>query len=318
MRLMSLAGAIGIWAITAMASERGKSVYDDLLGDPAGRRANPPGSDLNIVTPDIRDEVILYLRRYASGTDAFSGNKTGLSHNSSAQLILIRLGDEQTIAEFLKERDEVESKYGGMTATMENPEMESAQPLLIPGLAPKFFRQDGDAVSVLRDDDLSWLLYPVSAAASLSALGIMKESPVFNASLREWAGAMYESVTNEDARRRTHRDFPPAPNAVLVELRKSMREWWKENARNFEAKDYASVKPGAWLPAANAAATAESAKDTADSPVSKAEIPHPVGTVGEPVPPASYSSTLIYPVAIGSSLLLLASIAFFLRRRKSG
>ena len=85
MRPATLAGIIGVWAMTAIASDRGKNAYLDLLGDPDGRLAKTPGSDLNIVTPDIRDEVILYLRRYASGADAFSGNNTGLSHNPSGR-----------------------------------------------------------------------------------------------------------------------------------------------------------------------------------------------------------------------------------------
>ena len=320
---MGLAGVICVWAMTAIASERAKSVYNDLLGDPDGRLAKTPGSDLNMVTPDIRDEVILYLRRYASGTDAFSGNKTGLSHNSSAIRLLIRLGDEQQIEEHLKDVDATFAKFGGYSLGAIIYDGEVAHPLLIPRLAKHFFAEDGDNPWEHRVDD-SWnLVYPKSIGCAVSTLGMMRNLPAFSSELRSWADKTYQRVRHAaykmGPRLPDHLiPYPDAEDIDLTELRKAMREWWKENAGSFAVRDYASVKPGAWLPATKAPAAAESAKGTTDSPASRAEITHPVGIASEPVPPASSSSPLIYPLAIGSSLLLLASIAFFLRRKKSG
>ena len=318
MKSMILAGVFSVCAIMAIGSERGKSVYNDLIGDPVGRRANPPGSDLNMVTPDIRDEVMLYLRRYASGLDSADGGKTDLSHNPSAKLLLMRLGDEQQIEERKKVFDAILAEFGGYSLGAIIYDGEVAHPLLIPHLAKNFLAEDGDKTWEYQRGDIGDLVYPKSIGCAVSTLGIMRNSPAFSPAVRNWADKTYIRVRYaEELPEGAPVLFPKSDAIDLTALRKAMREWWKENAGSFAAKDYASVKPGAWLPAAKVPATGDAVKDMGQPPASKVEPPSTTVTGAEPAQASSSSSPLIYPFAIGSSLLLLAAIAFFLRRKKS-
>ena len=320
---MSLAAVIGVWAMTAIASERAKSVYDQLKGDPDGRLAKTPGSDLNIVTPDIRDEVIMYLRRSASGADEDTGIKTDFGPDGHAKRLLIRLGDEQKIEEYLKIHEDAASRFGGIPRAWIDYSGEVAHPLLIPRLAKYFFVDDGNSVWDGRIDDVGNMVYPASIGSAVCTLAIIRNSPAFNSALQKWADNAYQRVIHAEYKKLGFRlpdhliPFPRAADIDLAELRKAMRAWWKENARYFEAKDYASVKPGAWLPAAKVPAAAGTTKDTTQPTAAKTETPSPGPQTGEPAPIASSASPFLYPAVIGLSALLLAALAFLLRRRQT-
>ena len=294
-----------------------RKTVDRLLGDP--RKA-----EIQNVPLEMREAVIQRLKSIADGSDSEYGLKSQNQYDDQAKSILLRFGDEQAIEDYFKERDHYAGKSGALRNTTISFEAGLAQPLLIPRLAKYFGLEDGDKAWLHLDEDILSRLYPVSIGSTVSAFGTMRSSPAFSPAVREWAEKTFERVEYAESKLKLgESEFPtpltwiPKADIDLKELRKAMREWWKENAPAFAAKDYASVKPGAWLPAAKLPTTAGSVQDTTPPPAANAEASNPAASVGKSAPDPSPSSPLIYSVAIGSSLLLLASIVFFLRRKKS-
>ena len=175
--LPSLATASAIFM--AIHSELAVNVFDYLLGDPMG-------SELHVVSPEIRNEVILRLQRYAHGMDPDDGIRTGLHANLSAQLLLLRLGDERSIVEKMQE-DRRLAEEAGKIDIEERILERSAQPLLIPYLARDFSREDGDEITYWSQGDLSFEYYPISAGSAFRAIGIVANSAAFNPVVRAWA-----------------------------------------------------------------------------------------------------------------------------------
>lgn len=220
-----------------------RKVFSYLLDDPRE-------SELHVVTPDIRDGVIMRLRRYAHGADSESGARSGLHRDSSSLVVLFRLGDMQTIEEVMKEYHEAPGEWeyepgmrkGGGVRLYDRTFADSAQPLLIPYLAREFFREDLNTVAV---DDIEGVgdktefngafeLMPASVGSAFYAVGILKKSPFFSGAVHEWA-----EKADWALRLHTGRD--------IVKYRQIMQQWWGDNAKHFEAKDYGAVQPGAPL-----------------------------------------------------------------------
>ena len=312
---MSLVAVHAAWILAVTNSEFAKYVENELI-------RNPRGSDIEMVTPEIRKEVILYLRRYADGADPDSGTKAGLGPDPGAQLLLLRLGDEQQIEEYSKSLEAAISKFRGISRARIDYSGEAAQPLLIPRLAKYFFADDGDNFWDDRIvDDVVNILYPVSVGSAVTTLAILRNSPVFDTAVQKWADNAYQRVIHAEYKKLgfTLPDhlipFPTATDIDLADLRKSMREWWRENARYFETKDYASVKPGVPIASPSVEPKPPVSAEVTQQPKGSAEPPLATAPAAQPAPAPSTSSPLIYPLAIGFTALLLGTLALFLRRK---
>lgn len=299
-----------LFALVAFADDEVPGdLVENLIGEPLG-------ADVQKVTPPIRDAVIRRLRRIVDGSDSEFGIKSGLHYGEEAKLILMRLGDEHEIESHCKMRDAHLTKSGEFSAGVIGFYVELSLPQLIPGLATYFSKEDGDNAWLHQEDERRDIVYPVSIGSAVSALGIMKGSPAFNPAVRKWAEDAFERVEYGQSKLDLVVPTPiPKADIDLKELRQSMREWWKENAPAFAAKDYASVKPGASPPVPKTPATAETAKDNSQPPALRTETPQATAPTSEPMPSPSASSPLIYPMAIGLSALLIAAIALLIQRK---
>lgn len=289
-----------ILVATIFASEKGLLVYGKLKHDPEGRLSVPRGSNLKIVTPDIRDEVIMYLRRGAEGADAITGRTNYLGPDRTSAMLLIRLGDEQQMKKAM-DRYRQEAENSGHTL---NPEPGIAQemtgtgqPLMIPLFAPDFFRNDGDHIRLYSDGDMTFWESPLSISSIFSTLSVIQKSSEFSNELRGWARAI-----DEEFARRLYK-MPPH----LGIFKSIMQQWWRENEKHFAAKDYAAVKPGA--PVAETLKPAESPAEA--TPKAAAEVPVPPAPASPPtVVQKSPSNARYYIVAVILSVLALAAIVF--------
>ena len=295
-RAIVLLGALSLLGLTN--DEVARNVYNYLHGD-------PKGSELQVVTPEIREQVVLRLRRYAYGFDSETGAKTDNSRDSSALVVLLRLGDLQTIKEMMNEYHQSPGEWDrgyraeGLVDLNDRDFAESAQPLLIPYLAREFFRDD---LHLAPDENEKTDLVPASVGSGYYAVSIMKNSPVFSANVRKWADKAYFAL-----RLHTGRD--------IVKYQQVMQQWWRDDAKHFETKDYAAVKPGVPLVSAFVEPKPLVAVEASQQPMASAELPLATAPAAQPAPAPSTSSPLIYPLAIGFTALLLGALAFFLRRK---
>ena len=308
MKPLALVVANLIWVLTASGSERGKSVHNQLQGDPLGLLAKPPGSDLNIVTPEIRDEVIMYLRRGADGADPDSGIKSGLGPSPNSYDLLLRLGDEQTMMEEVEAYRNDAAEHGKASMKVSR-WAETAQPLLIPMIAEDFYRDDGDEITFDQIDDLSRPKGSLSAGSALRAVVILQNSPAFSQEVRTWARETYDGYKIIEA------GIADGNRGNVSRFLQVMRTWWRGNESHFAAKDYAAVNPGAAL--------AEVVKrNNIEAPTSSQMPPIAPALTGAPSPAIaiaaeSQSSPYIIPAAVGLSVLAITAAALLYRRKKN-
>ena len=210
--------------------------------------------------------------------------KASGQRNGSSELDLFLFGDpemmKQWADDFLNRRDD-----RGLYL--------SQSPELIPMIAPGLSNQDPVAIGYG---------IPLSSAAATAILHVIANTDAFSAETRIWAQAVPAQIE-------------PSVEGRL-EYIEMMRNWWRENERHFQAKDYAAVKRGAPL------SEPKPPEDT-EPPAASEPLPT-VPTVPTPPSPSavvsipSDSSPYIIPVAIGLSALLIAATIFIFRRKKSG
>ena len=136
--------------LAATQSEAARSVFNKLIGDP--RHA-----DAQTVTPEIREEVLMYLRRYADGADPDSGIKSGGNPSETAKLLLLRLEDQEAITQLMKERRDSKVKFG-YSGVPDPGFLEFLPVSIIPELSEDFYLEDGNEVtSRIRGGDVLWL-----------------------------------------------------------------------------------------------------------------------------------------------------------------
>ena len=309
-RAVTILSALSILGSTR--AELVKNVENYLVGD-------PKGSKLQVVTPEIREEVIMRLRRTAYGFDSDTGAK--MEHrNKTALLVLLRLGDVPTIEDVMREYHETpgewewEKNRSGVVGLLDGTFPDSAQPLLIPYLAREFFRED---LHTADDEVMEREGFPGSVGSAFYAIGIMKKSPVFNAPVRKWA-----EKADWALRLHTGRD--------IVKYREVMQQWWWDNAKHFEAKDYGAVQPGAPLvttyispgplpPEVVERTGAKVSPDAAAIEASTAGVkPQSASTTEEATHEIARTSSEWTFVAIAAGcLVLLGGLLVFWRRRPS-
>lgn len=290
--------------IPAVYGDLAANVFDYLIGNP--RRA-----ELHVITPEIRDGVILRLRRYAKGLHPESGAETGLGGARTAQLLLLRLGDERAMEEALKALSDAAQKHGMLLSDGSEDLVNSAQPLFIPSLAEYLFRDDGNAARREWEGDLVYDWIPVSAACALYAVHIMENSPGFTPAVTEWAKKTRHAMKlwNDDLVSYRKRD--------LAGFRQLMREWWRENEQFFRARNYQAVQPGRLLVQEPASAPEPTAFTGLPPP--GAAQPHsaapntsvPIASATESVTPSGALLWAGAAIAVG----LLVGLLFFRKRR---
>jgi hypothetical protein len=178
-------------------------------------------SDLSVVTPDIREEVLARIREKAAGP---SGR---LNVNGRADcVLLLRLNDEPTMREL------VSATRSGLTSDQGIPFNEelalSGQPALLPMIAEDFFRDDGIEVKMyVVDGDIGVTSRPFSLVMCRVGLEIVSRSDAFIEETRKWAQNLLQRT---DA------------NPKLA--REVMRKWWRENEKAIGDRAYKLVRPG--------------------------------------------------------------------------
>jgi hypothetical protein len=260
---------------------------------------------MNVITPEmvdpaIRDEVVVQLRAKLRSDDVTIPVDVSIS--------LILLGDEETIAKWMKASKAAQLKEG------KNKSIGSdglpVQPLLIPYLAEDFFRDDGEEWTATIIDDQMVLSEPISIGSIMAVLSLLRRSPAFSPEVKTWLYSAKGRFLYS--------------NLDMLKLRNLMRQWWRENEGHFAAKDYAAVKPGASLAGvlkfdslealAASRKTLKAAAPTAPEPSTPAPT---TPTPNTAVIATTQSSPYLIPAAVGLSAMAMAA-AFFLWRKKSG
>lgn len=136
---------------------------------------------------------MMYLRRNADGADPNSGIKSGIGPSESAQLLRLRLGDEEAISMELKSARDFYAKYG-KASVGSSKGLKWAKPSLIPELAKDFVAEDGNEIGFEDTGDLATEDPPLSVSSALFAIGIIKGSPAFDPTVREWAQTTYDTI----------------------------------------------------------------------------------------------------------------------------
>ena len=209
---ISFVYAIGVHA----ASETEKFVLR-LLQEPGNK------TDLSVVTNENRDAATKLLREIAIGKVTKIG--TVLPDNISAEVVLIRLNDGETINRLI---ESYRANYGSRGSFWLAEHLEWAgQASVIPLLAADFFLEDGNQGRINREGKGGGLrVIPRSAFSGITALRITIASKQFSDETRAWA--------NE----RLMQDCYP-----YDKFRAEMRLWWKQNYGAFAKGDYKAVNP---------------------------------------------------------------------------
>jgi hypothetical protein len=179
-------------------------------------------SELSIVGAD-RSAVIARLREVATRKINHIGTASLSADN--AQIVLMRLGDDQTIKQVIEEYRQYNSQY----ALAHVPDMLewSHQPRAIPYLAQDFYLNDDPSAGVVQKPDVD---FGTSAPArsifsAIISLEIIKRAPEFAPSLKTWAKDAYQLRLKN-------------PKA----FRAMMKFWWDENKNAFLSKSCDAVQ----------------------------------------------------------------------------
>jgi hypothetical protein len=175
----------------------------------------------------------------------------------------------------------------------------SGVPTLLPDLAPVLLRQEpwkdlnlGGDVGV----------YPASFNMATAFIRLVARSTYFSKKVNAWAKRFGEKPMIYD---------PVQAN----ELRDLTREWWRENESKIRAGDYTAVKPGR-DPTTTTEPPAPIHGSVATPPASSPSqsIPDVRSTPSTHAPPSGQSAWFGLAAIIVSIILLVAGLAFFVRR----
>lgn len=153
-----------------------------------------------------RPQVILRLKRYASG------DLTG--YVSQAKYLLIELGDTDAITK------EIHSYHGDDMRKAMLLLRKSKQPLLIPLLARDLALIEPTTDKLLKSE---FLIPPRSVSSGEIIRSVIINSSEFTSEVKTWA--LQLNTDNREG------------------FRTVMRQWWKENKKYFDVKNYAAVRP---------------------------------------------------------------------------
>lgn len=261
--------------------------------------------------PDLegvdRGEVIRILRRVTSG-DLSKIGRTIVTPRR-AQIALLRIGDDQEIAKVVEAFRNYDTRYAlaGIPKAMEY----AHQPKLIPHLAEDFFR-DEDPEEFIKSRagqgpaDPTIVASPRSIYAGVIAMRIVSKDPSFSDETRQWADQM-QRLRTEDA----------------SAFQKTMRGWWKANAKFFESGEYEKVSSNTSVESDEELLAAEAAVGEAAGPAAPREQEEPAPLAADkrsedsPLPQERRAGAKWLAASLLALLGLLAA-SLLARRMRSG
>lgn len=227
-------------------------------------------SDLSIVSPSERTAVVARVREVGFGKLRQIG--TASVDRIDAQIVLVRLGDTESIERLMQEYRRYDSMYAW--DTIPRIFQVSRQPSVIAYLAEDLSSKDDPNRNIVSNPPPDSTEFGVTATnrsvySGVIITRVIEDSPEFSPALKKWAKDMYEVRL-----------------ANPGNFRDSMRTWWEENRDAFRKGDYKSVVP---LPpqtppvpslSANAASPAPSPMAATPQPT----IPAPAEILSQPAP----------------------------------
>lgn len=257
-------------------------------------------SDLSIVGSD-RAAVIALLDEVATGKIDHIGVASAAQDN--AQIVLMRLGDDQTIQQVVAQYQQYNSSY----VLSHIPDMLewSKQPATITYLASDFYLNDDASQSINLKENWETVGVPArSIYSGVIALEIIKRAPEFSEEMKAWAKVAYALRLKDPSK-----------------FKRLMQAWWNENKNAFTQRNYSAVHP-VDINSFEASAPAsvqplpQEIKPTTKPPEPAVQIP----IVPVPAPQVQPSMGLAIPAWIyGSivlSLVIIVGLWYFLRPKK--
>lgn len=264
-------------------------------------RGDWTNSDLSVVTPEIRDQVIQRIRKYAGGPfDEINGA------GRIDYILLIRLGDMETTRQIVDSTRS--SQLTGKGWAFYDALVAAAQPAVITLIAEDFFRDDGDKITPTLIGDEADYIRPLSIEMCRVAFGIVARSELFTPETKEWA----------------KKNLEWADSSAPALFREIAQEWWASNKAQFLANDYRAVKPGRTLPAPSWAQPESDDQSTPPAAPGLPMSPHqPAAIVATSTPAVSSSGNIqtqgnsgnTYTWIAGLLLILCGGMAWLLKRK---
>lgn len=258
-------------------------------------------SDLSIIGSDS-NTVLPLLRDIATGKINHIGGASVSQDN--AQIVLIRLGDDQTIQQVVAQYQQYDSRY----SLAHIPDMFewSNQPQIITYLASDFYLNEDATKSINQKEDPGFAVTaPVrSIYSAVISLEIIKRSPEFRPDMKAWAKDAYALRFKDPAK-----------------FRHLMQAWWQENKDAFRQKNYSAVQPLD----INSFEAATAPTPPPPSPPEVKPVPKPPEPVAQVTPPAPMPEVQAAPetriawwiyVTVVLSLGLIGSLWYFLKTKK--
>jgi len=193
-------------ALFPLQSEDTQSLVENTI------RSDTTHADLSWINSKNREDVVQLARQYAS------------NGSLGAQILLLRLGDSQTIQQILARYRENYSRDGAQETVLII--QRAKQPLLIPPLAADLYIKDNQKMRPPPSgSDVIFLLNLPTSSGDLILEQIIR-SPEFSPELKDWA-KKFKSTEFGD----------PKVFAQTLKL------WWEQNKDKFRTRDYKSIPP---------------------------------------------------------------------------
>lgn len=212
---------VNAWAEPPVLTPAEKIVVDLAGGKFQARRLSIP--EAQTLVSSNREEVITVLRQVATGRGEI---KTYGVYDSEARMALLKLNDRPTIEKIMASFREFQTgKYVEYCDDIEK----SAQPLLIPELAPYLFipHSTYEAYERERLEVVSDVAFQSPAfLADWLIIQIVRNCDQFSEATRDWARAMWRNSTKRE------------------QIRKILQAWWSDNKQLLQSGKFGAVKPG--------------------------------------------------------------------------
>lgn len=196
-----------------LGSESVESLSQRLLKDKTSRlNAN------DLVPSHMRNDVISYVRKVRDRE--IYGNGT------SAEILLVVLEDEEHIDKIILDMAS-DDAFVAMHAS--SPLGASGQLSVIPKLVDYLYLDEPAGLSreFTNPKDKEFIVPPLSADATGRIRNILRRSPQVSEETKQWAENLYK----------------PGKGFDTEAYRQKIRDWWPENKKHFETKEYDKIRP---------------------------------------------------------------------------
>lgn len=186
-------------------------------------------ADLTLIPPEQKEAVVSRLREIAQQKEGSVEVGNALVHVSTADLLLLRLGDTFTMDRMMRDY----RAYNSMSSWgyAQNMFEYSQQPLLIPYLAQDLYLEEDPSKGITvapppDSDEFAVTVPPRSIFSGVTMVRIIEKSPAFSEAMKAWTKQAY-ALRRESASR----------------FRSLMQAFWERNKEAFDRKDYGAVVP---------------------------------------------------------------------------